>query len=179
MLVDFEINRRIKILWASWLNQYAWGGEVVGYYNKNTGKILSKRQYKEMIERELQEKWLNMDLNEMANFESFDDFKKSTLNDVDTDYEPLIEVIISDDEKGFDMYEPFIEMHWLEILALEHEKSIYQIAKKGGLPTSTLYSIIDRDTPLGDITIETISKILKGLEITIFGFIYKYDGRLF
>src|SRR5690606_6378 len=128
--------------------------------------------------RELQEILLNMDIHELADYEDFDDFWANNLNSVETDFEPLVEFIVDDDE-DIEKYNPYIEMHWLEILALEHEKSIFQIAKKGGLSSSTLYSIIDRNTQLCDISVEVLNKILKGLEITIFGFIYKYDGRLF
>ena len=167
-----------KILWVSWSNEYAFGGDIVGYQNKNNDMIISKEQYEEMIERELRETWLNMDINKIANFESFDEFKKSALDNVETDFEPLVEIII-DENEDIEKYNPCLEMHWLEILALENEKSIYQIAKKGDLTTSTLYSLIDRNTQLGDISVDTLNKILKGLGITIFGFIYNYDGRLF
>ena len=167
-----------KILWVSWSNEYAWGGDIIAYRNKNNDMILSKKQYNKMIERELQEILSNMDIQELADYEDFEDFWTNNLNSVETDFEPLVEIIIDDDE-DIEKYNPYIEMHWLEILALEHEKSIFQIAKKGGLSSSTLYSIIDRNTQLYDISVEVLNKILKGLGITIFGFIYNYDGRLF
>src|SRR5690606_23986083 len=141
MLVDFEINEKRKILWVSWKNQYVWGGDIIGYINKNNNKLLSRKQYEEMIEREVYEKWYNMDIEEILNYNDFDDFYESILNNPDNDYEPLVEIILSyDDNIDYDdieMYNPYIEMHWLEILALENEVSIYQIAKKGGLSTST------------------------------------------
>lgn len=179
MIIDFEINEKRKILWVSWENQYVWGGDVVGYINKNNNKLLSKKQYEEMIEREIYEKWYNMDIEQILEYDDFDDFRKNILDNPDNDYVPLVEVILSDCKDDLEMYEPYIEMHWLDVLAIEHNKSIYQIAKKGGLSSSTLYSIIDRDTQLCDITAETLNKILKGLEMNIFEFIYKYDERLF
>ena len=168
----------MKILWVSWSNEYAWGGDIIAYRNKNNDMILTKKMYEEMIERELQEILSNMDIHELADYEDFEDFWKNNLNSVETDFEPLVEIIVDDDE-DIEKYNPCLEMHWLEILALEHEKSIFQIAKKGGLSSSTLYSIIDRNTQLCDISVEVLNKILKGLEITIFSFIYKYDDRLF
>lgn len=168
----------MKILWVSWSNEYAWGGDIIAYRNKNNDMIMSKKQYDKMIERELQEILSNMDIQKLADYEDFDDFWASNLNSVETDFEPLVEFIVGEDE-DMEKYNPYIEMHWLEILALEHEKSIFQIAKKGGLSSSTLYSIIDRNTQLCDISVEVLNKILKGLGITIFGFIYNYDGRLF
>ena len=183
MLLDFEFNERKKILWVSHSNMYVWGGDIVGYINKKNNKLLSRKQYENMVEKEVYEKWYNMTLEEIMNYEDFEDFYKSILDNPDLDYEPLVEVILSDyddiDYDDLDMYDPYLEMHWLEVLALENEKSIYQIAKKGGLSTSTLYSMIDRDTYLCDISVETLNKILKGLDMNIFEFIQKYDGRLF
>ena len=183
MIIDFEINEKRKILWVSWENQYAWGGDIVGYINKNNNKLLSRKQYEEMIEREVYEKWYSSDIEEIINYNDFDEFRKSILDNPELDFEPLVEVVLSDyddiDYDDIEMYNPYIEMHWLEILSLENEKSIYQIAKKGGLTSSTLYSIIDRDTQLCDISVETLNKILKGLDMSIFEFINKYDGRLF
>lgn len=168
----------LKILWVYYSNEYAWNGEIVGYINKNNGKLLSKKQYEEMIEREAMEKWQDMDVEELTNYEDFEDFWANILNSVESDFEPLVEIII-DENDDIEKYNPYIEMNWLEILALEHEKSIYQIAKKGGLTPSTLYSIIDNNTSVLDISDETLNAICKGLGISIFEFIYKYDGRLF
>lgn len=166
-----------KILWVNYSNEYAWNGDIVGYINKNNNKLLSRKQYEELIEREVYEKWYNMDIEEILEYDDFDDFRKNILDNPDNDYEPLVEIIINEND-DIEKYNPYIEMHWLEILALENEVSIYRIAKKGGLPTSTLYSIIDKDIQLCDITTETLNKILKGLNMNIIEFIYKYDGRL-
>lgn len=179
MLLDFEINEKRKILWVSHINMYVWGGDIVGYINKKNNKLLSRKQYEEMIEREIYEQWYSMDIEQILEYDDFDNFRRNILDNPDNDYVPLVEVILTDYEGDLEMYEPYIEMHWLEILAIEHSKSIYQIAKKGGLPSSTLYSLIDRDTQLCDINTETLNSICKGLEISIIEFIYKYDGRLF
>jgi len=173
----------LKILWVSWKNQSVWGGDIVAYINKNNNKLLSRKQYEAMVEKEVYEKWYNMDIEEILNYDDFEDFYRSILNNPENDYEPLVEVVLSGDEIYIDMcepfYEPCIEMNWLEILALEHEKSIYQIAKKGGLSPSTLYSIIDNNTQALDISNDTLIAICKGLGISVFEFLYKYDGRLF
>ena len=96
MIVDFEINERKKILWVSCENQYAWGGDIVGYINKNNNKLLSKKQYEEMIEKEIFNKWYNMDIGEIMEYKDFEDFRKNILDNPDNDYEPLVEVILSD-----------------------------------------------------------------------------------
>lgn len=176
MFLDFEIEKK-RILWVNYSNEYAWNGDIIGYINKNNNKLLSRKQYNELIEREVYEKWYNMDIEEIINYNDFEDFYKSILNNPDNDYEPLVEIIINEND-DIEKYKPYLEMHWLEILALENEVSIYQIAKKGGLSTSTLYSIIDKDIQLCDILDETLNKILKGLNMNIFEFIYKYEGRL-
>ena len=183
-MLDFEINNtneKRKILWVSCSNEYvkeiAKDENIIGYFHKNTNKILTKRQYNEILEQEIGERWWNTNLNEITDFENFDDFIKDTLKDIENEYEALVEIVI-DENDDIERYNPYIKMHWLEILALENEVSIYQIAKKGGLSTSTLYSMIDRDTQIYDISDETLNKILKGLNMNIFEFIYKYDGRL-
>ena len=174
-MLDFE---KKKILWVYYTNEYAWDGEIVGYINKNNNKLLSKKQYNKMIEREIREKWKYMDLEELVNYGNFDFFRIHMLNNIDIDYNALVEIII-DENDDIEKYNPYLEMHWLEVLALENEKSIYQIAKKGGLSTSTLYTMIDKDTQICDISIKTLSKILKGLNISLNDFVDKYDNRFF
>src|SRR5690606_3273968 len=102
---------------------------------------------------------------------------------IETDFEPLVEVILSDyNDIYYDdlkMYEPYVEIHWLELLALEHDKSIYEIATKGNIAKSTLYNIISKKIYLDNISKETLNAILKGLEISIIEFINKYNDRLF
>lgn len=167
----------LKILWVNCSNEYALNGDIVAYFNKNTNKIITKKQYEKMKEKELQEKLQDMDIQELVDYEDFENFYANVLNSIGNDYEPLVEIIINEND-DVEKYNPYIEIHWLEILALENEVSIYQIAKRGGLPTSTLYSIIDKDIQLYDISDETLNKILKGLNMNVFEFIYKYDGRL-
>ena len=175
-MLDFE---KRKILWVYYTNEYAWNGDIVGYININNNKLLTKKQYDKMVEREAYEKWQNMNIEELTDFEDFENFWAYILNNsFENDFIPLVEIII-DENDDIEKYNSYIEMHWLEILALEHEVSIYQIAKKGGLSTSTLYSMIDRNTQLCDISAETLNKILKVLNMNIFEFMYKYDGRLF
>src|SRR5690606_34299277 len=157
-------------------NEYAWDSEIVGYINKNNNKLITKKQYDEMVEREAYERWQDMDVDELADYEDFENFWANILNSVDNDFIPLFEIIVNEND-DIEKYNPYIEMHWLEILALENEKSIYQIAKKGGLSTSTLYNMIDKDTQICDISIKTLSKILKGLNISLNDFVDKYYNR--
>ena len=174
-MLDFE---KRKILWVYYFNEYAWDGEIVGYINKNNNKLITKKQYDEMVERKAYEKWQDMDVDEMADYEDFENFWANILNSVDNDFIPLVEIAINEND-DIEKYNPYIEMHWLEILAIEFEKSIYQIAKKGKLSTSTLYSLIEKDTQLCDISLKTLNMILKGLDISLIDFINIYKNRLF
>lgn len=171
-----------RILWVSYLNEYAWCGDIIGYRNIHTNEIISKETYEEMIKREAKEKWENMwenmNVDELTNCEDAENLWANILNSVETDYEALVEIIV-DDNEDIEKYEPCFEMHWLEVLAIEYNMSIYEIAKKSNLTKSTLYSIISRKTQLEDISDMTLNAICKGLGITIMELIYKYEGRLF
>lgn len=171
----------MKILWVSWSNELAWQGEIIGYRNLHTNKILSKKQYDEMREREILEKWneLSEELGEELREEDygiFEEFRKNRLEDPDTDFEPLVEFIVSENE-NLEKYEPYIELHFLEIIALENDTTIYQIAKEGDLQEATLYNMIRRNTPFDKITVGTLGGICKGLGITEFEFMSKYAHR--
>lgn len=166
----------MRILWVSWNNELAWQGEIIGYRNKNSNKILSKNQYNEMIEKEIKTQWEEMAEEEKAEYDSFEHFRKNILDVDDHNFEPLVEFIVSDDD-DLKQYEPYIEMHWLEIAALENDTTIYQIAKEGDLQEATLYNMIRRNTEFDKITIKTLNGICKGLGLTEFEFLTKYRDR--
>src|SRR5690606_15402580 len=71
----------------------------------------------------------------------------------------------------------YVEMHWLEIAALENDTTIYQIARDGGLQEPTLYNMIRRNTPFDKITVGTFGGICKGLGLTEFEFMTIYRHR--
>lgn len=171
----------MKILWVSWQNELGWGGDIVGYRNLHTNKILSKKQYEKMVEREIFEKWneLGEELGEKLreeNYGTFEKFRKNRLEAPDTDFEALVEFIVDEDE-DLEKYEPYMEMHWLEIIILENGTTIYRVAKEGDLQEATLYNMIRRNTPFDKITIKTLNGICKGLGLTEFEFLTKYRDR--
>ena len=69
--------------------------------------------------------------------------------------------------------------HWLYQIANENNTSLYQIAKVSEIPESTLYKIVERNTPFKNITISTMNKIAQGLNLSAYDFINKYFNKYY
>lgn len=80
---------------VSWNSEAGFGGEVVAYKNIHSGKIISKEEYDKMIEREILELWHLLIEEEQNEFDNYNNFRKSMLDNHDSDFIPLVEI---DDE---------------------------------------------------------------------------------
>ena len=67
------------------------------------------------------------------------------------------------------------EKHWLYQVANENNTTLYQMAKSGNISESTLYKMIARNTLFKNITINTMVKIAKSINLTSYEFVDKYN----
>lgn len=65
--------------------------EIIAYQNVNNGKILSVKEYNEMIEREIVEFWNALDNYQKMEYDGFRQFRDYHLNSPDPDFIPLYE----------------------------------------------------------------------------------------
>ncbi len=100
----------MRAILVSWYNEYAWGGDVVAYLNRFTGEVIDKKQYNDLLEREILDHWYLLDADEQKEFKSFNGFRRYMLDKVDTDYIPLVQVIVEDDE-DLEKYGEYIKLY--------------------------------------------------------------------
>lgn len=98
----------MKKILVSWNNEYGFQGNIVAYRNKYTDKIISKKEYDEQNERMILDLWNHaIDEDEKEDFKNFDEFRRRMLEYPDDDFEPLVQIIVEDDE-DLEKYEPYI-----------------------------------------------------------------------
>lgn len=109
MIIYLEVKEKKKI-WVNWSNELAWQGDIVAYQNRHTNQIISKKTYNEMIEREILDFWLSLNENQKKEYSNFKNFRQYILSIPDSDFIPLVEIIVSDNE-DLEKYKPYIEVH--------------------------------------------------------------------
>lgn len=85
----------MKRILISYYSEAGFGGDIVAYQHKHTQQVVSKEQYNNMIEREIKELWNLYGKKEYGNFK---DFREVMLKLSETDFVPLVEIIVENDE---------------------------------------------------------------------------------
>ncbi len=85
-------------------------------------------------------------------------------------------MVIVDNAKWEELQETY-KCHWLDIICLENETTIYKIAKNADCDKSVLYRVISNNADFENISLSTMNAIAKGLNMTAYEFVKKYFNR--
>lgn len=101
---------KMRAILVSWHNEYAFGGDVVAYKNIFTGEVIDKKRYSDMLEREIVEMWHVIGKFGKKEYGTFENFRKCMLESPDTDFIPLVQVYV-DENEDLEKYGDYIKLY--------------------------------------------------------------------